>query len=137
MTPAGARPSRHASPSRPATSARLDWRFRARRRPGAPPCGTATTGGDSDAVELTFPCCRIGLKREPGVAGHPGAGDGTATLAVPATSNPAARTIEVALAPSMAGSMLGALDFLTGYPYGCTEQTLSSFLPNLRGHARA
>ncbi len=35
------------------------------------------------------------------------------------------------LAPSLAGSMLGALDFLTGYPYGCTEQTLSSFLPNL------
>ena len=27
--------------------------------------------------------------------------------------------------------MLGALDFLTSYPYGCTEQTLSSFLPNL------
>ena len=27
--------------------------------------------------------------------------------------------------------MLGALDFLTDYPYGCTEQTLSSFLPNL------
>ena len=31
----------------------------------------------------------------------------------------------------MAGSLLGALDFLTDYPYGCTEQTLSSFLPNL------
>ena len=31
----------------------------------------------------------------------------------------------------MAGSLLGALDFLTSYPYGCTEQTLSSFLPNL------
>jgi uncharacterized protein YfaS (alpha-2-macroglobulin family) len=27
--------------------------------------------------------------------------------------------------------MLGALDFLTSYPYGCTEQTLSSFLPTL------
>ena len=30
-----------------------------------------------------------------------------------------------------AGSMLGALDFLTAFPYGCTEQTLSSFLPNV------
>jgi hypothetical protein len=39
--------------------------------------------------------------------------------------------MRVALAPSMAGSLLGALDFLTDYPYGCTEQTLSSFLPNL------
>ncbi len=37
----------------------------------------------------------------------------------------------MSLAPSLAGSVLGALDFLTDYPYGCTEQTLSSFLPNL------
>jgi uncharacterized protein YfaS (alpha-2-macroglobulin family) len=27
--------------------------------------------------------------------------------------------------------MLGALDYLTSYPWGCTEQTLSSFVPNL------
>ena len=33
--------------------------------------------------------------------------------------------------------MLGALDFLTSYPYGCTEQTLSSFVPNLLVHAGA
>ena len=50
---------------------------------------------------------------------------------MPASANAAGRTVRVALAPSLAGSLLGALDFLTGYPYGCTEQTLSSFLPNL------
>ncbi len=33
--------------------------------------------------------------------------------------------------PSMAGSLLGALDDLVNYPYGCTEQTVSSFVPNL------
>ncbi len=27
--------------------------------------------------------------------------------------------------------MLGALDYLTSFPWGCTEQTLSSFVPNL------
>ncbi len=37
----------------------------------------------------------------------------------------------MALAPSLAGSLFGALDFLTAYPYGCTEQTVSSFFPNL------
>jgi uncharacterized protein YfaS (alpha-2-macroglobulin family) len=50
---------------------------------------------------------------------------------MPEGSNPIARSIKISLAPSLAGSLLGALDFLTDYPYGCTEQTLSSFLPNL------
>jgi uncharacterized protein YfaS (alpha-2-macroglobulin family) len=27
--------------------------------------------------------------------------------------------------------MLGALEYLTEYPYGCVEQTTSSFLPNI------
>jgi uncharacterized protein YfaS (alpha-2-macroglobulin family) len=27
--------------------------------------------------------------------------------------------------------LFGALDYLTSYPYGCTEQTMSSFLPNI------
>jgi hypothetical protein len=27
--------------------------------------------------------------------------------------------------------LFGALDYLTSYPYGCTEQTMSSFLPNV------
>jgi uncharacterized protein YfaS (alpha-2-macroglobulin family) len=50
---------------------------------------------------------------------------------MPEASNPVARSISISLAPSLAGSVLGALDYLTEYPYGCTEQTLSSFLPNL------
>ncbi len=35
------------------------------------------------------------------------------------------------LTPSIAGTIFGALDFLTSYPYGCTEQTMSSFLPDV------
>ena len=35
------------------------------------------------------------------------------------------------MAPSIAGSLFSALSYLTSYPYGCTEQTMSSFLPNL------
>ena len=33
--------------------------------------------------------------------------------------------------PSIAGSVFAALDYLTSYPYGCTEQTMSSFLPDV------
>jgi uncharacterized protein YfaS (alpha-2-macroglobulin family) len=35
------------------------------------------------------------------------------------------------VSPSIAGSLFGALDYLTSFPYGCVEQTMSSFLPNI------
>jgi uncharacterized protein YfaS (alpha-2-macroglobulin family) len=112
--------------------ARLDWRFRADQVGSATVTGSATTDGDSDAVELSFPVLPFGLRREVGAAGSLiGAGEQSAELLVPESANPAARSIRVVLAPSLAGPIFGALDYLTSYPYGCTEQTLSSFVPNL------
>jgi uncharacterized protein YfaS (alpha-2-macroglobulin family) len=111
---------------------RDDWRFSARTVGTARVTASAATESDTDAVELPVPVVPYGIRRESGVSGSIlGAGEATATVTVPEASNPAARTVKVAIAPSMAGSLLGALDFLTEYPYGCTEQTLSSFLPNL------
>ncbi|MGE0363658.1 MAG: alpha-2-macroglobulin [Vicinamibacterales bacterium] len=93
---------------------------------------TASAGGDRDALELTVPIVPYGVRREVSATGSlAGAGDTTRSLVVPDAANPAARTIRVALAPSMAGALLGAADQLTSFPYGCTEQTLSSFIPNL------
>ncbi|MGB7536932.1 MAG: MG2 domain-containing protein, partial [Anaerolineales bacterium] len=34
------------------------------------------------------------------------------------------------LSRTMSGSILGGLEYLTGYPYGCIEQTMSRALPN-------
>ncbi len=116
----------------PGGDARVDWRFAADAVGRATVTGKASTDVDADAVELSFPVLPFGLAREAGKAGSlPKEESTVVALAVPAQTNPAARTITVGLAPSLAGSLLGALDFLTGYPYGCTEQTLSSFLPNL------
>jgi uncharacterized protein YfaS (alpha-2-macroglobulin family) len=114
------------------TERRDDWRYAARKVGPASVTATAKTDADTDAVELPVPVLPYGLRREAGASGSiAGAGEASATVTVPESANPAARTISVALAPSLAGSLLGALDFLTEYPYGCTEQTLSSFLPNL------
>jgi uncharacterized protein YfaS (alpha-2-macroglobulin family) len=111
---------------------RDDWRYAARATGTATVTATARTESDVDAVELPIPILPFGIHRDAGTSGSVvGAGESTATVTVPESSNPAARSIKVSLAPSLAGSMLGALDFLTEYPYGCTEQTLSSFLPNL------
>ncbi len=38
--------------------------------------------------------------------------------------------IEVRLSRSAAGTLLEGLEYLTGYPYGCVEQTMSRALPN-------
>ena len=38
--------------------------------------------------------------------------------------------VEVAVSRSIAGSLLDGLSYLTGYPYGCVEQTMSRALPN-------
>lgn len=115
-----------------AGEARSDWRFTADRVGTAKFTATAVADTDADAVELSIPVQPFGLKRTAGAAGSlAGSGEARADLTMPATANPAARTIRVSLASSLAGPLLGALDFLTSYPYGCTEQTLSSFLPNL------
>lgn len=111
---------------------RHDWRFVAPTPGAASITASARTESDRDAVELPVPVVPFGLSREQGASGAVrGAGEASAEVTIPATANAAGRTVRVALAPSMAGSLLGALDFLTSYPYGCTEQTLSSFLPNL------
>lgn len=111
---------------------RDDWRFAARTVGAATVTATAKTESDVDAVELPIPVLPFGIRREVGVSGSViGAGEATTTVEMPAASNAAARSVSISLAPSLAGSVLGALDFLTEYPYGCTEQTVSSFLPNL------
>jgi uncharacterized protein YfaS (alpha-2-macroglobulin family) len=39
-------------------------------------------------------------------------------------------TVRIELSRSIAGSLLEGLEFLTGFPYGCVEQTMSKALPN-------
>lgn len=111
---------------------RIDRRFSAGRAGTARFTSAAVTDADRDAVELSIPVLPFGLKRHVASAGSiAGEGERAVDLHVPASANPAARVIRISLAPSLAGPLLGALDYLTSYPYGCTEQTLSSFLPNL------
>src|SRR4029079_2346536 len=50
---------------------------------------------------------------------------------LPPNADARARNLQIQVAPSVAGTLFGALDYLTTYPYGCTEQTMSSFLPNV------
>ncbi|HOG28560.1 MAG TPA: MG2 domain-containing protein [Vicinamibacterales bacterium] len=135
LTFAGGDPSR-ATPQTvevPAGAERaLAWTIDAPRAGAAVVSGTAAAAADADAIQLSFPVLPFGLQREEGRAGSMrGAGEQVVEVDVPASSNPSERAIRVQVAPSLGGPILAALDFLTSYPYGCTEQTVSSLLPNL------
>lgn len=45
--------------------------------------------------------------------------------------------LTIRLTPTVAGSLAGAIEYLVGYPYGCTEQTMSRLMPTLLAHRLA
>ena len=84
-------------------------------------------------MELTLPIVPYGVKLSDSRAGslYGSAAQADAELTFPAGIELSSRFIEVTASPSVAGAVFDALDFLTSFPYGCTEQTMSSFLPNI------
>jgi len=52
-------------------------------------------------------------------------------VSLPVTFDANSGSLSVELDPSLAAAMVDALDALENYPYDCTEQILSRFLPNL------
>jgi len=112
---------------------KVDWRVRAAAIGQAVVTMKALTNQESDAVELTLPVNPQGVKLAQSKAGSVTAAKPEAALAMqfPAAAVPATRNLEITLSPSVAGAMFGAIDYLTQFPYGCTEQTLSSFVPNV------
>jgi uncharacterized protein YfaS (alpha-2-macroglobulin family) len=65
------------------------------------------------------------------------AGEALELVSLPRTFDPQGGTLQLELTNSLAGSLFTALDVLEHYPYECTEQTLSRFLPNLETYRAA
>jgi uncharacterized protein YfaS (alpha-2-macroglobulin family) len=112
---------------------RVDWRVSAQQVGQLRMLAKALTDTESDAVELTIDIVPHGLKQNAGAVTTLTQDDGEQTITLDLPSNPDshARSLRIEAAPSIAGSLFGALDYLTSFPYGCTEQTMSSFLPNV------
>ena len=109
------------------------WRLRASQVGMAKLTASAITDAESDALELDFPVEPAGVAKtlaQSGVLAQ-NAAQATATIAYPANTDAAAHSLHIEVSPSIAGSLFSALDYLTSYPYGCTEQTMSSYLPNV------
>lgn len=113
--------------------ARVDYKLRAKPGANVVLSGKALTDQESDALEITLPVIPFGVKlsdaRSGSITDASGAAD--ASLTFPQQAAPWSRTLEISASPSIAGALYGALDYLTSFPYGCVEQTMSSFLPNV------
>lgn len=112
--------------------ARVDWRVKALNAANADITGKALTNEESDALEMSVSIHPQGLSIRQSTGGSIAAGANTTqTVNFASDAEPGSRSISIRLSSSVAGSIFNALDFLTSFPYGCTEQTMSSFLPDL------
>jgi len=112
--------------------AKIDWRVRAQRVRSATLTGKALTDEESDALEIELPVNFPGLKLSMSKGGSIAAGaSADFEMQFPEGIEAGSRLLTVNVAPSITGSLFSALQYLTSFPYGCVEQTMSSFLPDI------
>jgi hypothetical protein len=111
----------------------VTWNVRAPKIAQAKFLAKALTDEESDALQLEMPVEPWGLQQSVAQSGalRDDKDQITGALVLPQDINADATTLRIDLAPSIAGTLMSALDFLATYPYGCVEQTMSSFLPNI------
>ncbi|MGC1462716.1 MAG: MG2 domain-containing protein, partial [Terracidiphilus sp.] len=111
----------------------VEWRVKARATGNVVLTAKALTNEESDALEMTLPVLPYGVKQKAAGSGvmFSGSGQNQWSFNYPPGSDAGLRGLTITVAPSVAGTVFTALDYLTSYPWGCTEQTMSSFLPDL------
>jgi len=114
---------------------RVEWRVKVKGEGWATVRMTAVPRrGEGDAQQRGFPVLVHGLlKTVSGVgsiaADAPKVAETSITLDIPAERRQGQTKLTLRVSPTLAGAMLDALPYLLDYPYGCTEQTLSRFVP--------
>ena len=80
-------------------------------------------------MEKTFTVYEHGIEKFISRSGKMRGDSVAIKLDIPKERRAETTELTVQVAPSMATTMLDALPYLIDYPYGCTEQTMSRFLP--------
>ncbi len=116
----------------PANSqAHLDWQVAPKTQGEVKIKLTGKSHNFADAMEKTYPVYEHGIEKFVGKSGRLQGDAVIVSLDIPAERKKASTTFSVQATPSLAVSMLDALPYLIDFPYGCTEQTLSRFLPSV------
>lgn len=87
-----------------------------------------TEQGD-DAFERTVPLLAFGTGAHVAAIIEQQPGRGELSITLPGDRVPGTETLTLTVAPSLLSTAMEALPYLAQYPYGCTEQTLSRFVP--------
>ncbi len=92
---------------------------------------SATNDKFADAMEKEFIAHEHGIEKLIAKSGKLKGKSVNISLDLPQARKKDSAQMMVQVAPSLAITMLDALPYLIDYPYGCTEQTLSRFLPTV------
>jgi uncharacterized protein YfaS (alpha-2-macroglobulin family) len=118
----------------------VEWMATIQDAPGAVMTFSASGGGLSDASrpglglppDQVIPIYKYSAPEIVGTAGElEGEVSLTELIALPRRYDASQGELEVEINPSLAAGMVAGLDYLEHYPFECTEQTLSRFLPNV------
>ena len=108
---------------------RVDWLVRVVAPGEAKLNLKAASPEHSDGMVLDLPVYEHGIDVLAARAGKLTGRELALALDLPAERRAGSSSLSVQLTPSLAVTMLDALPYLVDYPYGCTEQTLSRFVP--------
>ena len=92
----------------------------------------ALTNSESDALQLRVPVIPKGIKEVKSVTTEfSDKKEESLQFNIPKDVDLRSAKFSFTVIPTLAGTILKALDDLAGYPYGCVEQTMSRFLPTI------
>jgi len=116
---------------KPHAETRVDWTVVATGAGEAKLTASAKGGKIGDAMEKTYLVHDHGIEKFLGASTKMRGESATLRIDLPAARRADTTELVVQVAPSIAVTMLDALPYLANYPYGCTEQTMSRFLPSV------
>lgn len=123
---AGAQPAVEVKPN---SETRVDWQVAVTHASEAKLKVEARGAKYADAMEKSFTIFEHGIEKFVSRSGKMRGDSVAIKLDIPKERRADSTVLTVQVAPSMATTMIDALPYLIDYPYGCTEQTMSWFLP--------
>ena len=108
---------------------RVDWLVEVAEAGEAKLKVVARSDEFGDAMERSYTVYEHGVEKFLSRSGKARGDEVQVNIDLPRERRAGSTTMTVQVTPSLAVTMLDALPYLIDYPYGCTEQTMSRFLP--------